>query len=56
MRPNEASYKAIGAAVVAHRRCVLKLTKLPRGLILNFGVAHMRHGITRIANAPDSEL
>jgi len=37
-------------------RSYLKLTKLPLGLILNFKVAHMRHGITRVANAPESEL
>jgi hypothetical protein len=32
------------------------LTKLPLGLILNFKVAHMRDGITRIANAPEVDL
>jgi GxxExxY protein len=34
----------------------LKLTKLPIGLLLNFKVAHMREGITRVINAPEAEL
>src|SRR5262245_8652832 len=34
----------------------LKLTSLPLGLILNFKVAHMRDGIVRVINAPESEL
>jgi len=34
----------------------LKLTGLPLGLLLNFKVAHMRHGITRRINAPEKEL
>jgi GxxExxY protein len=34
----------------------LKLTKLPLGLLLNFRVAHMRDGITRRINAPESDL
>ena len=34
----------------------LKLTGLPLGLLLNFNVPHMRHGIKRVANAPENEL
>src|SRR5439155_22827086 len=34
----------------------LKLTGLPLGLLLNFKVAHMRNGITRRINVPESEL
>lgn len=38
------------------RRSYVKLTKLPLGLILNFNVAHMRDGITRLANAREADL
>ena len=34
----------------------LRLTKLPLGLLLNFKVAHMRHGITRRINASANDL
>jgi GxxExxY protein len=34
----------------------LKLTKLPLGLLLNFRVPHLRDGIVRVINAPESEL
>ena len=34
----------------------LKLAKLPLGLLLNFKVAHMRDGIGRLINAPETEL
>jgi len=51
--------KVVEKVLPVHRtqlRSYLKLLKLPLGLILNFKVAHMRHGITRVANAPESEL
>jgi GxxExxY protein len=34
----------------------LKLATLPLGLLLNFKVPHMRDGIGRVINAPESEL
>lgn len=34
----------------------LRLSGLPLGLLLNFKAAHMRDGITRRINAPESEL
>ena len=34
----------------------LKLTGLPLGLLLNFKVTHMRHGITRRVNAREDQL
>jgi GxxExxY protein len=51
--------KSVEIVLPVHRtpaRSDLKLTKLPLGLILNFKVAHMRDGITRIANAPEVDL
>jgi GxxExxY protein len=51
--------KSVDHVLPVHRtrvRSYLKLTKLPLGLILNFKVAHMRDGITRLANAPESDL
>ena len=34
----------------------LRLTGHPLGLLLNFNVPHMRNGIHRVINAPESEL
>jgi GxxExxY protein len=34
----------------------LRLTKLPLGLLINFNVPHLRDGIRRVINAPESEL
>ena len=34
----------------------LRLSGLKLGLLLNFNVPHMRHGIRRIINGPESEL
>jgi len=51
--------KSVEIVLPVHRtqaRSYLKLTKLPLGLILNFKVAHMRDGITRIADAPEADL
>jgi len=51
--------KSVEVVLPVHRtqaRSYLKLTKLPLALILNFKVAHMRDGITRIANAPEADL
>jgi GxxExxY protein len=51
--------KSVEKLLPVHRTQLLsylKLTKLPLGLILNFNVAHMREGIHRYINAPESEL
>jgi len=34
----------------------LKLTGLRLGLLINFNVPHLRHGIKRVINGPESEL
>ena len=34
----------------------LRLTALPLGLLINFNVPHLRHGIHRVINAPEEEL
>jgi hypothetical protein len=34
----------------------LKLSRKKLGLLLNFNVPHMRHGIRRIINGPQREL
>ena len=41
---------------VAQLMTYLKLTGLPLGLLINFNVPHLRHGIRRVVNAPESEL
>ncbi len=51
--------KSVDAIVSVHRAQLLsylKLTGLPLGLMLNFKVAHLRSGIVRIINAPESEM
>ena len=51
--------KSVEHVLPVHRAQLLsylKLTKLPLGLILNFKVAHMRDGITRLVNAPEADL
>jgi GxxExxY protein len=51
--------KCVESVMPVHRAQLLsylKLTKLPIGLLLNFKVAHMREGITRVINAPEAEL
>jgi GxxExxY protein len=34
----------------------LRLSTLPLGLLLNFKVAHLRDGISRVVNAPEADL
>lgn len=34
----------------------LRLSRRPLGLLINFNVAHLREGIRRVINAPESEL
>jgi hypothetical protein len=34
----------------------LKLTGLKLGLLINFNVPHLRQGIKRVINGPESEL
>ena len=51
--------KSVVRVLPVHRAQLLsylKLTGLPLGLLLNFKVAHMREGIERFINAPESEL
>ena len=36
--------------------CYLKLSRLKLGLLMNFNVPHLRQGIRRIINGPESEL
>ena len=51
--------KAVEKILPVHRTQLLsyiKLAKLPLGLLLNFKVAHMRDGICRQINAPETDL
>ena len=51
--------KSVERVLPVHRAQLLsylKLTGLPLGLLLNFKVPHMRDGIERFINAPESEL
>ena len=51
--------KSVERILPVHRAQVLsylKLTGLPLGLVLNFKVPHLRDGIARLVNAPESEL
>lgn len=51
--------KSVEKVLPVHRAQILsylKLTGLPLGLLLNFNVAHLRDGISRFINAPESEL
>ena len=51
--------KSVAKVLPLHRAQLLsylKLTRLPLGLILNLRVPHMREGIHRVINAPESEL
>jgi GxxExxY protein len=51
--------KSVVRVLPVHRAQLLsylKLTDLPLGLLLNFKVPHMRDGIERLINAPESEL
>jgi GxxExxY protein len=51
--------KSVEKVLAVHRAQVLsylKLTGLPLGLLLNFKVPHMRDGIHRVINAPESDL
>jgi GxxExxY protein len=51
--------KSVEKVLPVHRAQILsylKLTGLPLGLLLNFKVPHMRDGIARFINAPESEL
>ena len=51
--------KCVEKLLLVHRSQVLtylRLTSLPLGLLLNFNVSHMRNGIARVINAPESEL
>ena len=51
--------KCVEKVLPVHRAQVLsylKLSRLPLGLLLNFNVPHMRHGIHRVINAPENEL
>ena len=51
--------KCVDAILPIHRSQLvsyLRLSRLPLGLLLNFRVAHMRDGITRIINAPEKDL
>jgi GxxExxY protein len=51
--------KSVASVLPVHRAQLLsylKLTGLPLGLLLNFKVPHMRDGIERFINAPESEL
>jgi GxxExxY protein len=51
--------KSVEKVLPVHRAQVLsylKLTGLPLGLLLNFKVPHMRDGIHRVINAPESDL
>ena len=41
---------------VAQVLSYLKLSGLKLGLLVNFNVPHLRHGIRRVINAPESEL
>ena len=41
---------------VAQVLSYLKLSRLKLGLLINFNVPHLRQGIRRIINGPDSEL
>ena len=48
--------KSIHCLAPAHRKQLLtylKLSRLPVGLLLNFGAVHLRHGIVRLMN-PDA--
>jgi len=51
--------KCVERVLPVHRAQVLtylRLSGLPLGLLLNFNVAHMRHGIYRLINAPQASL
>lgn len=51
--------KCVERVLPVHRAQVLtylRLTGLPLGLLLNFNVAHLRHGIYRLINAPQASL
>jgi len=51
--------KSVENVLPVHRAQLLsylKLTGLPLGLIINFKVPHLRDGIERFINAPESEL
>jgi GxxExxY protein len=51
--------KCVERVLPVHRAQLLsylRLTGLPLGLLINFNVPHLRHGIFRVINAPDSEL
>jgi GxxExxY protein len=51
--------KCVERVLPVHRAqllCYLRLTGHKLGLLLNFNVPHMRQGIHRIINGPESEL
>jgi GxxExxY protein len=51
--------KTVEKLLPVHRAQLLsyiKLAKLPLGLLINFKVAHLKDGICRQINAPESEL
>jgi GxxExxY protein len=51
--------KCVEKVLPVHRAQLLsylRLTGLLLGLLLNFNVPHIRHGITRMINGPESEL
>jgi GxxExxY protein len=51
--------KCVERVLPVHRAQLLsylKLTGLPLGLLINFNVLHLRHGIFRVINAPEAEL
>ena len=51
--------KSVEKVLPVHRSQLLsylKLTGLPLGLLLNFKVPHMRDGVHRMINAPESDL
>ena len=51
--------KCVERVLPVHRAQVLsylKLTGLPLGLLINFNVPYLRHGIFRVINAPEETL
>jgi GxxExxY protein len=51
--------KCVERVLPVHRAQLLsylKLTGLPLGLVINFNVPYLRHGIFRVINAPETEL
>ena len=51
--------KCVERVLQVHRAQLLsylKLTGLPLGLLINFNVPYLRHGISRVINAPEETL